>query len=393
MAALLQLAAGSGDGFALAVELVRGSATQHSVRGLLRNTLRQLALKVVEHTAHTGEHYIANTRAEWWAMLKSASGGGLLTAVTAFVKYGVVALPLAPALLGGAHALNYSLSFIALQFLGFSLASKQPSMTGSALADALDQKQGLGAEIDLVASIARTQLIAAVGNVFAAIPGALLLDLLWRLVTGHPLLTAEEGHHGLADLHPFTSLTLPFAAITGVFLWLSSLAAGLSANWSAFRSLPRAVGRSPRIVALLGDRRARWLGVQVGRHFSGIAAYVVLGFLLGFVPVLFKFAGVGLEVRHVTLSSASLALDASALLSAGELHTGALLWASLGIVFIGALNFGVSFALGLRVALQARGLVAVDRRRLVRGILRAMVRRPGRFLLPPKAEQGEPEGA
>ena len=33
-----------------------------------------------------------------------------------------------------------------------------------------------GGEIDLVASIARTQLIAAVGNVCVAIPGALLLD-------------------------------------------------------------------------------------------------------------------------------------------------------------------------------------------------------------------------
>lgn len=383
--ALMKLAVGhGGDGFALAIELVRGSASQHSLGELLRMTMRGLALKVVEHTAHTGEHYIANTPAEWWAMLRSASGGGALTSVTAFIKYGLAALPLAPGLMGGAMALNYSLSFIALQFLGFSLASKQPSMTGSALADALDQKNGLGAEIDLVASIARTQLVAAVGNVFVAVPAALVLDLAWRAVTGHPLLDATQGEHGLADLHPFRSLTLPFAAITGVFLFLSSLAAGLSANWSAFRSLSRAVSRSPRARALFGTRGAHWLAVQVGRHFSGIVAYVVLGFLLGFVPVLFKFAGVGLEVRHVTLSSAAMALDASALFSAGDLQPGPLIWACVGIVLIGALNFGVSFALALRVALQARGLVAVDRRRLVRGLLGALVRTPGRFLLPPR---------
>jgi site-specific recombinase len=260
-------------------------------------------------------------------------------------------------------------------------------MTGSALATALDQKNGLGAEIDLVASIARSQFIAAVGNVCVAIPAALVLDLAWRAITGHPLLDAVEGEHGLADLHPFRSLTLPFAAITGVFLFLSSLAAGLSANWSAFRSLSRAVSRSPRVRAVVGTRGAHWLAVQVGRHFSGIVAYVVLGFLLGFVPVLFKFAGVGLEVRHVTLSSAAMALDASALFSAGALQPGPLIWAGVGIVLIGALNFGVSFALALRVALQARGLVAVDRRRLVRGLLSALVRTPGRFLLPPRLTQ------
>jgi site-specific recombinase len=201
--ALLELAVGhGGGGFALAVELVRGSASQHSLRGLLRATMRGLALKVVEHTAQTGEHSIATTRAEWWAMLRSASRGGALTSVTAFLKYALATLPLAPGLMGGAMALNYSISFIVLQFLGFSLASKQPSMTGSALADALDQKNGLGAEIDLVASIARTQLIAAIGNVCVAIPAALLLDLAWRAISGHPLLNATQAEHGLVDLHP-----------------------------------------------------------------------------------------------------------------------------------------------------------------------------------------------
>jgi site-specific recombinase len=381
---LLLLANGGGDGFALAVELVRGSASQHSLGELLRGTLRSLALRVVEHTAHTGEHYIASSPAEWWAMLRSASGGGALTALTAAFKYGLAALPLAPAVMGMAHALNYSLSFIALQLLGLSLASKQPAMTGSALADALDQQSGQAAEIALVASISRTQLIAAVGNVALAVPVALLLDVALRLLSGHPLLSVEQAGHGLLSLHPLRSLTLPFAAITGVFLWISSLAAGLSANWSAFRSLPQAVARSARLRGLLGEHRARWLGVQVGRHFSGVVAYLVLGLLLGFVPVLFQFAGVGLEVRHVTLSAAALAFDASALYSAGRLTPGPLLWAGAGIALIGLLNFGVSFALGLRVALQARGLVAVDRRRLLRGLLAAFVRSPRQFFFPPR---------
>ena len=381
---LLSLNAGEGDGHLLAAELVRGSASQHSFGGLFRATLQRLARKVVEHTAETGEHYIANSRAAWYAMLGSAAGGGALTAFTACAKYLLAALPLAPAVLGAAHAFNYSASFITMQLLGFSLASKQPAMTGSALADALEQESGLEVEQALVASISRTQFIATVGNVCAAIPVSLAVDLLVRVTTGQTLLDAEHAAHGLASLHPFRSLTLPFAAVTGVFLWLSSLAAGWGANWSAFRSLPEAVARSRRIRGVLGEARARWLGAQVRRHLSGVVGYLVLGFLLGFVPVLFQFAGVGLEVRHVTLSSASFAFDASALFSAGALEPGPLLWAALGIALIGALNFGVSFALALRVALQARGLALTDRRALLRGLWRMFAAMPGQFFIPPR---------
>ena len=94
--------------------------------------------------------------------------------------------------------------------------------------------------------------------------------------------------------------------------------------------------------------------------------------------------GLGVEVRHVTLSAAALALDTSAL-SSGELHAGPLLWSGVGVAAIGTLNFGVSFALALRVALQARRIAAVDRRRLLRGLAQALRRTPSRFFFPPKA--------
>jgi site-specific recombinase len=272
-----------------------------------------------------------------------------------------------------------------MQFLGFSLASKQPAMTGSALADTLEQENGLRAEVELVASISRTQFIAAVGNVGTAIPVAMLVDLVVQLAVGHPLLSPEHAAEGLLALHPLRSLSLPFAAITGVFLWLSSMAAGWAANWSAFRSLPRAVARSRRVRHVLGEPRARRLGGLLARHLSGVVGYLALGFLLGFVPVLFKFAGPGLEVRHVTLSAASLAFDASALLAAGELTVGPVLWAALGVVLIGVLNFGVSFGLALRVALQARDIVRKDRRKLLQVLWRTFVAHPGRFVFPPKA--------
>ena len=385
IAQLLRFVSGNGDGAAFAAQLVRGSASQHGLMQLLSTTVKRLARKVVEHTGDTGEHYIARDRAEWWTMAWSAAGGGALTAVTALFKYGLLALPLAPLLLGLSQTLNYTLSFCLMQLLGFSLASKQPAMTASALAKALESEDGQAREIELVAAITRTQVIATLGNVCAALPAALLISGLWIWATGRGPFGPETALHNLHGCDPFHGWTLVFAAVTGVLLWLSSLVSGWATNWSAYRRLPEALAQSHRIQGLLGKRRAMALGRFVHRHVAGFVGYLALGFLLVFVPIAFAFAGIHLEVRHVTLQAASLALAAGSLWTQGPMPWGELLWGLVGIALIGALNFAVSFTLALWTALRARDLSGLNRRRLWWGILKAFNRQPGRFLLPPKA--------
>jgi len=383
IAQLLAFVSGDGDGSAFTAELVRGSASQHGVMALLRTTVKRLARKVVEHTGETGEHYIARDRREWRLMGWSAAGGGLLTAGTALFKYGLSALPLAPLLLGLALSLNYAGSFILMQLLSFSLASKQPAMTAAALARALEADEDQIREIDLVAAITRTQVIATLGNVLAAMPAALGISTLWIWLSGHGPLSPDTALHSLHGSHPFHGWTLVFAAATGVLLWLSSLAAGWAANWSAYRRLPEALAQSHRIRTLLGDSRSTALGRFVHRHISGFVGYAVLGGLLVFVPMAFAFAGIHLEVRHVTLQSAALALASASLWAQGALPWADALWGLLGIALIGVLNFAVSFALALWTALRARGLSGRASRHLWWNILRAFNRQPGRFLLPP----------
>lgn len=385
IAQLLMFVSGDGDGGAFTAELVRGSASQHGLMSLLRTAVKRLARRVVEHTGDTGEHYIARNRREWWAMAWSAAGGGALTAGTALFKYGLLALPLAPLLLGASLMANYTLSFCFLQLLGFSLASKQPAMTAAALARALESGEDQEREIDLVAAITRTQVIATLGNVFAAIPAALAVSALWIWLTGHGPLGPETALHSLHGNHPYHGWALLFAAVTGVLLWISSLAAGWAANWSAYRRLPEALAQNHRIRALLGEARAEALGRFVHRHISGFSGYLVLGGLLVFVPMAFTFAGIHLEVRHVTLQAASLALASASLWTEGALLWPDVLWGLLGIALIGIMNFAVSFALALWTALRARDLSGRASRRLGWGILKAFNRRPGRFLFAPKA--------
>lgn len=384
----------SSEALSLAAELLAGTASQHRIRPLLRTGFRRLARKVVEHTGHSGEHYLARDRAEFRAMGWAAAGGGALTAITATLKVLISGLGLAPGLQGLGLSLNYAGSFLVMQFLHLSLASKQPAATAAALAGTLEDRDpsdtSFAAEVDLVAAISRGQVAATLGNLLLAIPAALLVETLWRSASGHSFLGTAKAAKTLAELHPFHSATLPFAAFTGFLLWVGSLAGGWAANWSAYRDLPEAVTHSPRVRRWLGARGAARFGQALEKHFVGFVICMVLGLLLGFLPMLLSFGGIPLEVRHVTLSAASVALAMGPGLAAGALPWANLGWAFLGVACIGLLNFGVSFALSLRLAIQARGLGDQDRLALGKAIFRAFRKQPTRFLWSAKAEGEEP---
>ncbi|MDP2876342.1 MAG: hypothetical protein Q8O00_09165, partial [Holophaga sp.] len=381
---LLDYHRGQKPGLQLAAEMVEGSAKQHRLLPLLQASLRRLALKVVEHTGHTGEHYLVRDSREYWVMARAAAGGGALTAFTTLLKFILGGLGLAPGLYGLAGTVNYAGSFITMQFLHFSLASKQPAATAAALSATLERSDGMEQEVDLIATITRGQVVATLGNLLLAVPMALVVDGCWRVATGHSFLNQETAMQTLESLHPFRSWTPLFASITGVILWMGSLAGGWASNWSAFRGLPEAVAQSLRFHRLFGIRRAESLGKALDTHFPGVVACLALGLLLAFVPVISDFVGLPVEVRHVTLSAASAAFAMGSGLGTGAIPWVALFWAMVGVLFIGFLNFSVSFALSLRLAIQARNLPAGGRRELLKALLTVFIHNPGRFLLPPK---------
>lgn len=390
LAQLLAVATDRGEGRALAGELLHASVRQRGIRSLARNTLKRLALKVTEHTAETGEHYQVASAKDWDDTSWSAAGGGAITAFTALAKYGIGSIPFPPLLSGMALAFNYSASFITMQFAHFTLASKQPAMTGAALAQALDNRENPAEEVELVARITRSQLAATLGNVLTTMPICAGFVALGWWLTGTPLLTADTAEHTLHGMHPFRSLTIPFAILTGALLWLASLAAGWAANWSAYRGLPEAIARHGGLRRALGDARAASLGRLTRQHLSGIIGYLALGMLLGFLPVVFKFAGLPIEVRHVTLHAASLALAAGSLYGSELFHWGDVAWGFAGVLVIAICNISVSFGLALRTAMRARDLAPAERSRLWRAINGAIKADPRRFFWRPRVrEAGE----
>ena len=370
----------------LLADLVDARVRDRSLRDLLRNNLHLLARKIIERTGQTGEHYITATRREYARMLYSAGGGGVLTAITCAMKYFILWGHFPLFVEGAFAASNYALSFLVMQILGFTLATKQPSMTAAALAGALDnasRDQSLDDMVTLIARTTRSQLAAAAGNILLVIPAALLLDRGYRALSGHHFFDSEIATHTLQSTHPYRSGTIYFAALTGVFLWLSSVGAGWLENWAVYRRLPEALTDSPALRRLLGTPRAAALGRWLPRNLSGIGGNISLGFLMGMMPVFGKFLGLPLEVRHVTLSTGALTL-AMCSLGVSALAQSPFIAAAVGIAIIGILNFGVSFALALAVALRARAIDRPWRVRLLGALFTRFKSHPLEFFFPPK---------
>jgi len=370
----------------LLARLVTVGRERRSVRALLASSSSLLAAKVAERSAETGEHYITRTAGEYLAMVRKAAGGGAVMAFTTLIKLGLYALAL-PVFWGGFLAgINYAASFVLIQLLHFTVATKQPAMTAPAMAaklNDLDDDASVEEFVDKVTHLVRSQVAAVLGNVLLVFPVALALALGIGWLKDEPALDETHARQVLESLH-LLGPSLLFAAFTGVLLFASSIFAGWVENWFVLRRLDSAIQFNPRITRTLGQARAvRWAH-YLRENISGFAANVSLGFMLGLTPAFAGFFGLGLEVRHVTLSAGQ-AGAAAASLGWQAVHEPLFWWAVAMIPFNGALNVLVSFYLAFRVALRAHNVSGVDRSRIYRALRSRLVRAPLSFFLPSRS--------
>lgn len=361
--------------------LVEENHKRDSVRALLSENFHLLSRKIVERTGDTGEHYITRNRKEYFGMLNSASGGGFLTAGTAYLKVVITYLHAAPFFEGLLYSLNYTGSFILLQLMNFTLATKQPSMTASTLAGKLriTSNEERSEFVEEVASITRSQFAAVIGNLGIVIPISICVDLMSQMLVKSHALTTEKALKTLESLHPFQSWTIAGAVVTGVTLWFSSICAGWFENWWVYRQISAGIAHHRMLNLFFGRKFSEKLAAWVSRGAGGLAGNIALGFLLGFTPVFWTFFGIPLDVRHVTLATSTLTLALCALWSSLD---GLPVWPVLGIFVTLCLNFGVSFLLSLFVATKARRIPGISSWPVLKPILLAFTKSPARFLFP-----------
>ncbi|MES2880026.1 MAG: recombinase, partial [Pseudomonadota bacterium] len=259
-------------------QLVTVGQERRSVRVLIASNTSLLAAKVAERSSETGEHYITRTRGEYRDMLGKAAGGGALTAVTTWMKFAVMALGLS-AFWGGFWAgVAYAASFVVIQLLHCTLATKQPAMTAPAMAAKLKDLSHPGALDDFadeVTHLMRSQVAAVLGNVLAVFPVVLLMSGAMQLALGRPMIDAKEAEHVFHSLSLLGPTAL-FAAFTGVLLFASSIIAGWVENWFVLHRLDSAMRYNPRITATLGVARAHRWAAFTRDNISGFASNISL---------------------------------------------------------------------------------------------------------------------
>lgn len=298
--------------FRLLVDFARAENRKYSLRDLFKSNTELLALQVTEHAGRHGEHYIAEDRRDWAKMGKAAMGAGFIVGFMALIKL-MLARGHLPLLWEGiAFGLNYAIGFIIVQILHLTIATKQPAMTAARLAAALHEQNGRKKQLevlaDLITKVVRTQFVAIMGNVLLAIPTAALIALGWSALFGAPVVDAAKAQKLLHEIDPLHSLALPHAAIAGIFLFLSGLIAGYYDNKAIYRRIPERVASHRLLKRLLGENRAWRLGHYIEHNLGALAGNFYFGMFLGLTGTIGTILGLPLDIRHITFSSANLAL-------------------------------------------------------------------------------------
>jgi site-specific recombinase len=371
----------------LIVTLALSLQSDRSVLHLIAWNTHLLQRRIVDRSGQAGEHYVTANRAEYRHMWVAAAGGGLMTVGTAAIKTALSGWHVSDFAHGVLYGLNYAISFLVMQRVGFVLATKQPAMTAAALASIVRETRGRDRTTRFAvyaARIVRSQLAAALGNVIVVCIGAVLFVHAWRWLFNQPFMSHTDAADVYTHFSPLSSGTIFYSALTGVILWMASVFGGWFDNFSAYHRLPLAIAAHPARRYLGGERLARW-GESLAHNGAGWATSVSLGFMLGMTPSIGHFFGLPLDVRHVTLSSGILTLAGTSLGNKwfGE---GAFLLGSAGVGVMFVLNLSVSFFLALMSALRAYDVPAHDSAELLRGLWRHFRQSPLDFFRPPRIE-------
>jgi site-specific recombinase len=354
-----------------------------SIGALIRTNSTLLSAKMAERSAEAGERYITRDKSEYRQMLGKSMGGGAVTALTTLLKFAVVGVGLSAFWNGLGAGFVYAASFVLIQLLHLTLATKQPAMTAPAMAAKLkniDSPTAIGDFVDEVTHLVRSQVAAVFGNVFMVVPTVLLVDIALLELMGHPMISQEQALYVLRSL-TLLGPTLLWAAFTGVILFAASMVGGWFENWFVLHRLDSAIAHNPRFTRLLGPKRSvRW-SAFIRENSSGFASNISLGFMLGLIPAVTGFFGLELEARHVTLSAGQLAA-ASAALGLDAFRQPLVWWCMASIPLIGALNLSVSFYCAFRLALQAHNISGVDRARINQAIWARWRSAPASFFVP-----------
>ena len=352
-----------------------------------RENMELMAVRVTENASRTGEHYITENRSEYYALMRSAMGAGVIIAFMAMLKIVFAKQQLAPLTEAIVFSLNYGLGFILIHILHFTVATKQPAMTAAAIAATIDNASDTKSKemdnlVAMIANTMRSQLVAIFGNVVIVIPMAIFLAWATLQYSGQHFVTPDKAHQLLASIDPVASGSMIYAAVAGVCLFLSGLIAGYHDNLAVYNKIPQRLRAVKWLQKLLGIPRLERVANYIENNLGALAGNFYFGCLLGGMSGLGILLGLPIDIRHITFSSAFVGFASFSL--DFMLSWQAAAYAALGLALIGLINLAVSFGLALYVAMKSRKVRFNQWRTLVKSLASRLNQHPGEFILPPK---------
>jgi site-specific recombinase len=365
--------------------------TKNDILRFISSTLSILSYQIAEHKGRIGEHYITTTRSEYFKFFMSSCGGGFIVSFLVILKILLHHAHLAPFWEALSYSLNYAIGFVLIQVTGSALATKQPAMTASAIASSMDTRKEGGVSLFqlavMVAKVCRSQTISFAGNLLLVFPFTLLWVYLYERLSGLQLVDQTQAAQMLRDIHPYKSLSFFYAALTGLFLFVSSVISGYVDNQMLYGRIAERLRKRVNVERPGKARRINRLINYLDAHSGSLSGNVVLGFLLGTAGLVGHIFGLPYDIRHITFSTGNMAIGLHALnFSIGLRLLG---WCLLGIFGIGLVNFLVSFLLALYVAIKSRNINIRQYSKLSSILFRYWLKRPLHFIYPPSKEPEE----
>lgn len=362
--------------------LVLETQHQKSLKSFFSENLTLLTDRIVKANSHVGEHYVTFNWEEFRKMFLSALGGGAVTAWTVYAKHLIGLLKLSGFVKGFTEGLNYATSFLGIQLAGFTLATKQPSVTAPFIASAL--KKSTTESRRSIVALLRTQFIAVFGNLTGVFPVCFLISIGLKYASANHM----SGKEAVTTMHSFDVLgSAPiFALYTGVLLFTASLFAGWFENWILVNRIDRRIKYNDKLQKYFGAKRMIRFGEFIYEKANPLAANISLGFLLGLSPQVMKFLNIPLEVKHVTLSMGAFASALPYIFEAGASILD-VIHSFVGILLIGFLNISVSFSLAFLLASISSHVKFAAFWRLLKWGVRLIFTKPWLLVVPEKEKE------
>ena len=331
------------------------AAIEQRTTGLLwKRSVKMLARSISENSGDHGEHYITRNRSEYWGMLRSAAGAGVLIALMTLIKIHVNEQGYGEFKTMVLVSLNYAIGFMMIHMLHFTVATKQPAMTASSIAFEVERSD-TGRAVNkklatLFIDVVRSQSVAVFGNVSVAILLAAVISGLFAFYQHQPLLSTEMVSHQLKSIRPFTQPTLFYAAIAGVWLFCSGIIAGFFDNRANYLDLRKRLSVHPLLMKIMPKQLRICFANYMHVHYGSLAGNFFFGILLGVTGYIGYLLDLPLDIRHVAFSSANLGYATIS----SNMSVFSFILGLLSVLLIGLVNLWVSFTLALWVALRAR---------------------------------------